>query len=202
MTQANEGARRAIIEKLTTPTDTASRDAALAKAMPGQSRVVAYVRSGGEGADPASVIVRKERRSGRHYVAAVEWVSGEGQAMEGVFSLTSDDSGQWECRGYHSGSVGGDPVRGRPWVNLGAGGDPFYLGGRVVESDVAVAVRIRFSNGLALDDVAGPDGIVLFPSAGPPPPGWSSDTSATAELLGLDGSVVARHRLTGRADPV
>jgi hypothetical protein len=109
------------------------------------------------------VILRKERRSGRHHVAAVEWVSGEGQAMRGVFSLTLDDSGQWECRGCHSGSWGGDPVRGRPWVNVGAGGDPFYVGGRVVESDVAVLVRIRFSNGSVLEDVAGPDGIVIFP---------------------------------------
>jgi hypothetical protein len=101
MTQANEGARRAIIEKLTTPTDTASRDAALAKAMPGQSRVVVYVRSGGEGADPASVIVRAEITraawAATWFVDAHGSTSGQAETLSISAAESSNRTSQCSC---------------------------------------------------------------------------------------------------------
>jgi hypothetical protein len=74
------------------------------------------------------------------------------------------------------------PRRGRPWLNAGAGGDPFYVGGLLCEADGAALVRVRFSDGLVMEDAAGPDGIVLVPSGRGPAPDWIVDSGATVEL--------------------
>jgi hypothetical protein len=151
---------------------TASRDAVPAKAMPGQgdvrpraSRLRAVWRRGGrpglgdrsQRAPIGSTLCRRRRLGQRRRPGDA------GRLLTDVRRLGPMGVPRISLR-----QLARRPASWTPMGERRGGGDPFYVGGRVVESDVAVLVRIRFSNGLVLEDVAGSDGIVLFPSAGPP----------------------------------
>lgn len=188
-----------IIDRLCEPLDTTARDQALAAAKPGQ-RVVAFAgRAGGEGADPESIRVLKERETGGQMLVAVVWTDGEGRPKHGVFTLTRSSEGAWQGGVGGSGGVG--PVlRGRPWLNAGAGGRPFYIYGQVVEGPNVARVRVTFERTLILEDEPDVNGIVLFPTDQDQPNGWQE--GGIAELFDAEARLVARHRLFGKADPL
>jgi len=194
-----ESPRRAVIDALTTPLDTSSRDEAIQRAKPDQ-RGVSYASRGGEGADPNSIRLVKERYADGQYVVAVNWIDGEGTPKMGVFSFVRRDDGRWQKRGgHHSSGTGTAPTRGRPWVNVGAGGDPFYVGGAVLECEGAALVRLVLNDGVVLEDEPDEAGVVLFPSGRPPHSEWL-DGAHCAEIYREGGELIARHPLFGRAE--
>jgi hypothetical protein len=89
-----------------------------------------------------------------------------------------------------AGGGGNDPNRGRPWVNLAGWGWPaaFYGGGKVIGNgcETANRVRLRFKNGVELEDTID-DGLVLFiadRAVNPP---------AAVDILDSAGLVIESH---------
>jgi hypothetical protein len=106
-----------------------------------------------------------------------------------VIGTEQDKTGAWHVCGM-AGGGGNDPHRERPWVNLAGWGWPaaFYGGGKVIGKgcEAANRVRLRFKNGVELEDTID-DGLVLFiadRAVNPP---------AAVDILDSAGLVIESH---------
>ncbi len=153
-------ARGAIIEMLTRP------HGRLVAQRASTAGWTAEIRSaGGAEADASTIRFLKERTVGDRQLHAVEFRTVDGQSRRLVIGTQQDSTGAWRVSGMAGGS-GGDPPRDRPWVNLAGWGwpdDGFWGGGKVIGRDCerAARVRLRFDNGVALEDTV-TNGLVLF----------------------------------------
>jgi hypothetical protein len=188
--------RQLIVNELIGPLDTSARDAAIARAS--GSGPIAYVGTGGEhrGARESEVAIEKERELDGYRLYGVVWKSGEGIPLQGVFVARRLEGGDWQVGAGHWG--GGDPLRGRPWANLGRGGEPLYFGGRVCEAPDAARVRIT-SGARSFEDDVDATRWVLFPTD---LPNTSMGDEWVVEIMRGDGEVIARHGMGGRSEPV
>lgn len=194
--------RDLVVAQLTAPFDDSARRTALAAASSTQGKPVAFISSGHEqrGTRPEGIEFLKSKEVNGHVVLAARWRAGDGQPWHGAFSFVRDPDGHWQSNGGHSGGgdgPGAGPRRGRPWVNLGGGGRLMYLAGLVEEAPEAATVRL-LGAGRTFEDIVDESRWALFPTD---LPNEIHSAKYVVEILAADGSVLARHKVFGRADP-
>lgn len=151
--------------------------------------------TGGLDARPETIHVLKVRSLPSRRLYAVTYVDTAGRSALFFCHLRQDDSDVWRFEGGAGGGTSdGGPLRGFPWINLGAGGWPvrFYAGGTVSEDGALAVARVRLiaANGVALEDTV-EDEIALFLTDEP------VTLPVTAELLDASGAVMSRHVALG-----
>lgn len=158
----------------------------------GEGGWVGQQRSGGPGADPATIRFLKGRAIPGRQVHAVAFASlMHGRRFNEIWSVEvlQDVTGAWHfCSG--GGGAGDDGlIRDHPWVNLGGGGWPaqFHAGGRVVDNGFDIAsVRLVTGNGLTMEDTVDDDLVLFVTDQRVEPP-------IHAELYDRSGALVSRH---------
>lgn len=181
---AQSDAQRAVIDELTRPAGRVLTQRTSLSGLTAELR-----RGGGADADASTVRFVKERRIGAKQLHAVAFRTVDGQSRAFVIGTEQDKTGAWHVSGM-AGGGGNDPHRERPWVNLAGWGWPaaFYGGGKVSGKgcEAANRVRLRFKNGVELEDTID-DGLVLFiadRAVNPP---------AAVDILDSAGLVIESH---------
>jgi hypothetical protein len=144
---------------------------------------------GGAGAEPATVQFRKSRTFPGCQLHQVDFLTCDGHPQGMLVRTWQEPDGSWAAVPIGGGG-GGGPYPGRPWVNFAAQWNAhlFAAGGHVIGQDAEAAhlVRLTFTDGTAIEDVA-ENGVVLFFAS----PGVAFP--ARVEILSAAGGVLAEY---------